>query len=455
MSLCDFIPNFSEYLHDHYPMLPQLWTDLLSANTLSATIHKDTFFHNKYGNNRCNTWIALFAPSGDFKSAPIDNIICPMLNYVGAKTERYFILPSIASTVEGIIKYFRQQKDENCRGGLIVRDELTTFFKESLYKDYLTDEMEIYSKMYDGVIYPRETMQFSSRKVMDVNVSLVGATTPKYLYDVLTLKFFFQGCGNRFCYVHHKVPPKTNYKEGELFDNEPPKWTEDKKITNELLPLCDVLIKAAEKPYTIITSDLEVERLSAEFRNRREEIKFKIPEDSEMSFKREYISRDWQKSLKYAQLRAFSRDFLKPAFRKAKTVMILPEDIEWGQKIVEECFQHFEMIIDEWSKNIRMEKPKTVINRNLELLMIKIVKAYRVVSQNKLAYEVGETSRGVKFFGSVNALLDAGCIKKMENGDYVRLKGMEWMQEMMINSNFDRPPVLYEFVKDLPKETFT
>jgi hypothetical protein len=28
---------------------------------------------------------------------------------------------------------------------------LTTFFKESLNKDYLTDEMEIYSKMYDGV----------------------------------------------------------------------------------------------------------------------------------------------------------------------------------------------------------------------------------------------------------------------------------------------------------------
>jgi len=164
-------------------------------------------------------WVAYLAPSGDFKSAPIDEITIPLLRATGEEVQHYFILPSIASTVEGMIKYFSeiQAKEARSWGGLVIRDELTTFFKESLNKDYLTDEMEIYSKMYDGWLYPRETMKFSRKQSLPVYMNLVGATTPRYLYDQLPIQFFFQGCGNRFLYVRHQVKEQKQYHPYDLF----------------------------------------------------------------------------------------------------------------------------------------------------------------------------------------------------------------------------------------------
>ena len=444
----DFIPEMKQEILDRYPVLP-LWADLLSCTTLSSVISKDTFFHNKYGDNRMNHWVSFFAPSGDFKSAPIDEVVVPMIRYVGKRTERYFILPSIASTVEGMIKYFGQIEEDK-RVGLIVRDELTTFFKESQYKDYLTDEMEIYSKMYDGKIYPRETMQFSTKDVMEVCTSLVGATTPKYLYDVMPLQFFFQGCGNRFCYVRQDAPTKGKYTDEDLFVHEPPKWSKEHTLSEDLVRLCGPLIKASQTRYTIVI-DVNAEKISTEFRNKREELKRSIPEDSWDSFKREYISRDWQKSLKFAQSHCYSRDFLRPAYEKASTIMLLPEDIEWGQNIVLQCYDHFEKVVKEWRDHVITERPKSTINRNINAVYaLGIVKSFKEVSQTRLGLEIGDSNFGPKFYGAIRPLLEAGCISKIEDSNYVRLKGIDWMNEMMIDPNFSRPPVIYKFEKKLP-----
>ena len=148
-SVMDFIPEFSSYLKEHYP-INDLWADLLSCTTLASVLAKDSHLETKYGKNKCNNWIAYFAPSGEFKSLPITEKITPLLTYVGNRIDRDIILPSIASTTEGLIKYFAEKN----ASGIIVRDELTTLFKESFYRQYLTDELEIYSKMYDGWIPP-------------------------------------------------------------------------------------------------------------------------------------------------------------------------------------------------------------------------------------------------------------------------------------------------------------
>lgn len=397
-----------------------------------------------------NMWITYLAPSGDFKSTPIDEITIPLLRAVGEEVQHYFILPSIASTVEGMIKYFSEIRAKESRswGGLVVRDELTTFFKESLNKDYLTDEMEIYSKMYDGVIYPRETMKFSRRESLPVYMNLVGATTPRYLYDQLPMNFFFQGCGNRFLYVLHRVKEQPQYTTDNLFTHEPPKWTKE-RLPIELDNFRRCLKEAALSDFEILI-DIDAEKESAKFRNERETLKLTIKEHSFDAFKREYISRDWQKSLKLAQLHCFSREFQKSHIKRVHTMQILKEDIEWGQTIVRECYEHFDLIVKEWSAYSKTETKPVSLDINLAMRYLAIIKSYTTISQAKLAFEVGNIQRNDIFYNVLGYLISIGCVTQLsDTGDYIRLQGKAWMNEQKINPGFKQPPKLYRFEKEL------
>lgn len=407
-------------------------------------------FYNRYGHNRMNLWIAYLAPSGDFKSTPIDEITIPLLRAVGGEVQHFFILPSIASTVEGMIKYFSDihTKESRLWGGTVIRDELTTFFKESLNKDYLTDEMELYSKMYDGWLYPRETMRFSRKDSLPVYVNLVGATTPRYLYDQLPIQFFFQGCGNRFLYVRHQVEDQPHYTDDDLFTHEPPKWTKE-KMPIELERFKDCLVQAALSDFEILI-DIDAERESTKFRNEREILKQSIKEHSFDAFKREYISRDWQKSLKLAQLHCFSREFQKPHIKRIQTMSILKEDIEWGQQIVKECYEHFERAVKEWLAYSKTETRPAQLDINLTMRYLAIIKSYGTISQAKLAYEVGNTQRNDTFYNILGYLVQVGSIKQLtDTADFIRGKGLTWMRQMNIKPSFKHPPVLYEFVQEL------
>jgi hypothetical protein len=449
MSDFNFIDDLANYITDTYPVLP-LWATLLSSTTLASALSRNIFFYNKYGHNRMNQWIAYFANSGDFKSTPIDEITVPLLDALGEENEHSFILPSIASSIEGMIKHFSENKSKNNWGGLVVRDELTTFFKESLNKDYLTDEMEIYSKMYDGILYPRETMRVTTKRTIPVYMNLVGATTPKYLYDQLPINFFFQGCGNRFLYVLDKRVTEHNYTDDDLFqhDYEAKKFTKE-SLPPELEPFLGCLREASQATFEILI-DVEAEHESTKFRNEREALKKKILSQPINTFKAEYVSRDWQKSLKLAQLHCFSRDFQKEDYKKEGVLQILKDDIIWGQNIVKQCYEHFEQMVMDWSV-YGDTKPQTLASDiKITIKYLNIIKSHGLISQARLALEVGNTQREKEFYPTLGFLISVGCIKQLKDtADLIRMKGLEWMKEQKINPKFKNPPTLYEYVMSL------
>jgi hypothetical protein len=453
MSDFDFIQRMDDYLNEHYP-LNHTWSQLLSAATLASVLTKDTNFVTDRGPNACNLWIGYFAPSGDYKSTPIDNVTIPLLEAISRVQKRYVILPSIASTVEGLVKYFK--KNEKNRNGVILRDELTTLFKEVSGKTYMTDEMEIYSKMYDGKIMPRETMRFESRKIIYIYVNLIGATTPRYLYETLPVNFYYQGCGNRFLYVKHKLPPQINDTKDTLF-NKTQKWISD-GLPGELKEFFEFLNTVSDAPYEILMSDDNALETSTKFHNDREYLKSQIKENSDDAFKREYLSRDWQKSLKLAQLHAISRKGLGPTSKKVqpdgrRLIEIDPEDIEWGQKIVLECYNYFGQIVAEWKTHVPSQQKPIFKKSHLLYMYLGYIKEYGVISQKKLAHEVGNPSRNKEFMNILGFLVGSGYVKQeTDTAEFVRQKGMTWMEKMMINPKFRHPPVLYSFVKDLPRQ---
>lgn len=81
---------------------------------------------------------------------------------------------------------------------------------------------------------------------------------------------------------------------------------------------------------------------------------------------------------------------------------------------------------------------------------LSIIKFHGIISQTRLAYEAGD-SRDAVFREVIDKLAEAGCIKVITNSaDFVRMKGLDWMNQQMISPNFKKAPVLYEFIKDLP-----
>jgi len=292
-------------------------------------------------------------------------------------------------------------------------------------------------------------MRFSLDKPLNVYVNLIGATTPKYVFELLKLQFFFQGCGNRFLYVFQNSKLKTDYEENELFKTEQPQWMKE-EIDEELLPFAETLFQASQKPFLFILSD-EAKKRSTEFRNERERLKTSIKEDAIDSFKREYISRDWQKSLKLAQLRALSRNLRSKARMKTGIIDIDERDILWAQKIIRKCYRHFETIVYRWLGSATAETVKITQDVPRALRYLMVIKSYGIVSQPRLAVDVGNTSRNREFYDTISFLVDAGCVKVLKNmSSWIRQQGMGWMEQQLIDPNFKRPPVLYKFVRDLP-----
>lgn len=442
----DFIPEMTKHLLAHYP-LNETWANLLSAGTLSSILSLETNYVTNRGANSCNLWIAYFAGSGDFKSTPIDNVTIPLFTAVGQHQERCVILPSIASTIEGLIKYFKEHPKN--RRGVIMRDELTTLFKEVGGKQYLTEEMETYSLMYDGKIFPRQTMRFESKEMMYVYVNLIGATTPRYLYETMTEKFFFQGTGNRFLYVKHKLPSQANNKKEDLL-NKRPNWTQE-GLPAELQPFYEVLIELADQPYELIMMDSDAQEATVKFHNEREKLKDQIHETDQDAFKREYLSRDWQKSLKLAQLKAISRKASGTIAREKRMIDIEIEDIEWGQKIVSECYDYFQQIVTEWKGYVRTEERAFSRDTRLATIYLGAIKEYGVISQAKLANVVGNIKRNNEFYEVLGYLIQIGCVELMTDcPEFIRQQGVQWMDQMMIKPNFSKAPQLYKFKQNIP-----
>jgi len=434
----DFIRKFTDFLTDKYTEIPRHWCGQLAHVTEASVLNRDVWFKTKIGKNRCNIWAVLFAPSGrGYKSVPMDNVIFPILQNVGEKIERYLILPSIASSIEGIIDRALDKKVG--MSGVINRDEFTSFLKEGEVKSY-TASWENYSKMYDGWIKTRSTRKVQVNRMIPVYVNLVGATTPSYAYSILSIKYFFQGIGNRVEPAHYNPPGREDYTADDLFEQM--NWTDiyrTSKLDPELKPFVDELVEIS-KCHNYMCIDPEAAELAVKYKNEIGRKINAIPDDSIFAFKRSYYERNYQKALKHAQLLTVSK------YHRNSEMIIMADAMEEGINIVKESEKHFDTIVTEW-----LGTPVTSIEKltnDLTILMtyLRKVKTFEIISQKRLAYEVGNTRRDPNFYRYTGYLEQAGCIKLIRDSTGIcKKKGKEWMEFMHIDPSFKAPPVLYSF----------
>jgi hypothetical protein len=101
--------------------------------------------------------------------------------------------------------------------GIICGDEYTKMFKGTQKKDYLVDNMELLSRMYDCDMEKVGTQTRGIENPEEAYVSFTSAST-YYLLTIMTDDFFLQGTGNRILWIlDEELYPVDLEKEGGKF----------------------------------------------------------------------------------------------------------------------------------------------------------------------------------------------------------------------------------------------
>ena len=100
--------------------------------------------------------------------------------------------------------------------GMIASDEFTNMFKGVSTKDYMSNVMEVLSRLYDSEVEKKATIARGVENAKNIHVCFASATTP-YLMTLMDDSFFWQGTGNRILWIVDDVLDKIDQKEEENF----------------------------------------------------------------------------------------------------------------------------------------------------------------------------------------------------------------------------------------------
>ena len=158
--------------------------------------------------------------------------------------------------------------------------------------------------------------------------------------------------------------------------------------------------------------------------------------------------------LKYAGIIALSN---KKVFDDdTLSVVFVDEDaIRMGQKIVEHNSNQFEKLHEKWMTYTQEKEHVTENTTRIAMKYLAVIEERKLVSQQELAFAVGNPGRNRTFYSIVQFLIDSGCIKVFDMSSMpniaanIKNKGKDWMDKHMISPNFRNPPTLYTFAKPL------
>ncbi len=228
--------------------------------------------------------------------------------------------------------------------GLICGDEYTKMFKGTLKKDYLTDNMEDLSRMYDCDMEKKGTQTRGIENPEDAYVSFTSATT-YYLLTIMTDDFFLQGTGNRILWIldEELYPMDIEKEEGKFF------WdlNRETEFNNKMDELVIKLMNVRYLPEGIImpnyAAGIMLDRYRIEMYN--EAVK-KFNEDI-LNKDANLISRLAQNSMKLALAHAIGRYAVddRGTYHDVTQLEIVEEDAKWA---IEKTRKHYEYYKRMW-----------------------------------------------------------------------------------------------------------
>jgi len=342
-----FIKEYSNFILDNVPTTKG-WAEDVAVGLLSTVMGFKRYISTRIGRLRLNVWHIFVGPSGiAHKTVPLKNFVIPTLIKLSEITGEELIFPSSFS-MEGMVEYMTKRNE-----GLILRDEVSTLFKEPTAKSYSADILEFMSQLYDGLLQKRYTRKAKLEEVQKCYVVFLGTTTP-YLYYVLKPEVFIQGLGNRILYEVWRGKVK-RYSGEELFYNIELDTEREVKITEFATGLAN-LRKAA---FRLLSPDEEAAAILANFKAEKDAEANGLYEKNPSDLRATYLARAGEMAFKLAGLSAVSRSWLTLPKSKLEEFVITKADAEWAVEKISRHLLTFDSILKEWL-SISKSEPLTV-----------------------------------------------------------------------------------------------
>jgi len=342
-----FIKDYSEFIRENVPTTKG-WAEDVAIGLLSTALGYRRYISTRIGRLRLNVWHIFIGPSGiAHKTVPLRYYAIPTLLKLSEITDEDLIFPSSFS-MEGMVERMLDQSE-----GIILRDEVSTLFKEPTAKTYAADILEFMSQLYDGLIQKRYTRKAKLEEVRRCYVVFLGTTTP-YLYYVLKPEVFVQGLGNRILYEVWRGKIK-KFTGEELFYN----IELDEEREEKIARFASALAKLRKARFRLLSPDEEAASLLAEFKAEKDAEANNLYEENPSDLRATYLARAGEMAFKLAGLSAVSRGWLTLPKSKLDEFMISGRDARWAIDKVNRHLKVFDDILKQWM-SISKSEPLTV-----------------------------------------------------------------------------------------------
>jgi len=361
----NFIEEYKQLILDYLPVDPA-WAEAISVTALAGAVGRKFRATSLTGLGLNVFYIAIGPSRLGYKTLPLKNFLIPTLSEIKRDLPASF-------TVEGMIEFI---KEKGQREGVIVRDEVSTLFKEPKYNEGL---MEFLSQMYSGRLYKRYTRKAKLEDAGQCWISFIGATTP-YVFEVLQREHFVQGLGNRILWLTAKgLSKKLTYEE--LFMND---VSEIHKLQKRLNEKTDFLRKITQLHNEILVYPDPSNDLLTDYSNKNVEEANKMYENDPRDLLAPYVASSTEFAIKLASLRAIGDLYPNLDLASDEIFIVMNEEHQkWAIERVEFHKSEFEKVINKW-RTRTIDKPVETDKNEIDFLLT-IAKEVACPKTNKIS----------------------------------------------------------------------
>lgn len=275
------------------------WAETLACCMVGMVMGNTRYLYNTFGKLMGNIFVIYIGASGlSFKTVPLKKVVRPMLKKLtdavnevicginGTSLQEFknewdesshapshekrtkewkirrallealkrrlvdFVAPQ-RFTSEFLITWLKDNPQ-----GMIVGDEYSKMFKGASKKDYLVDNMEDLSRLYDGDMEKVGTQTRGVEYPEGAYIAFCSATT-YYLLTLMTDDFFIQGTGNRILWILDVVREKVDIEKEALSGTFFWGIKEEQEFENRMNFLVSKLMNIMSLPEEVIPLSLE------------------------------------------------------------------------------------------------------------------------------------------------------------------------------------------------------
>jgi hypothetical protein len=362
------------------------WCESLAAAMVGMMAGKDRYIFNNLGKLPANIMVIYVGASAlSKKTVPLKKVVRPLLSRLTGFVNEEILLENgltpieyqerintcrtAASRTKGttewkeenaflnriaskMVDFLAPQKFtsealiswlNNYPQGMIVGDEYTKMFKGATTKDYLTDNMEDLSRLYDCDIEKVATQSRGVEHPEDAFVSFVSATT-YYILTVMSDKFFLQGTGTRVLWIlDHELTTVDVEKEASTMDFF---WGEAQLSSFEarMSELATRLMNIRYLPEGVIVPSFDASVALDKYRLNMENLAAELFSQDILNVDANLIGRLAQNAMKLALCHCIGRYAMEERGSVTEPMEISLEDANWGISKMERHLEYYRLM---------------------------------------------------------------------------------------------------------------